>query len=109
MTLRQAGLVAVVITLGVPAALAANATHPYANIDPRVDAGNDTGDSQVERLNQAQLGQFGAAQRPGYPPYARGGRPWVGAPGYARAYPPAARYGAPPPGYYPPPPGTYPQ
>ena len=40
-------------------ASAANARHPYENIDHRVDRGNDTGDSQVERLNQAQLNQTG--------------------------------------------------
>jgi hypothetical protein len=34
---------------------AANADHPYENIDKRNDAGNDTGDSQVESLNRGQL------------------------------------------------------
>ena len=34
---------------------AANADHPYENIDKRNDAGNDTGDSQVETLNRGQL------------------------------------------------------
>jgi hypothetical protein len=37
------------------AAQAANARHPYANIDHRIDAGNDTGDAQVEALNEGQL------------------------------------------------------
>ena len=41
------------------AAQAANAGHPYSNIDRRVDAGNNTGDSQVDRLNQAQLDSNG--------------------------------------------------
>lgn len=71
---------------GAPA-MAANARHPYANIDRRVDAGNDTGDSQVDQLNRAQLDEnfYGGRQEtgpglggypaPGYPmppaPYAR--------------------------------------
>ena len=38
-----------------PACLAANARNPYGNIDPSNDAGNDTGDLQVEALNQAQI------------------------------------------------------
>ena len=37
------------------AAMAADAAHPYANVNRRVDAGNSTGDTQVEGLNQAQL------------------------------------------------------
>ena len=83
--------------------LAANATHPYANIDPRVDAGNDTGDSQVDQLNQAQLEQGSSYQPP--PP-----REYAPSP----AYPPVLGYAAPPayappptymtPTYYPPPP-----
>ncbi len=35
-------------------ALAAHAGAPYANVDHRNDAGNDTGDSQVDQLNAAQ-------------------------------------------------------
>ncbi len=35
--------------------LAANARHPHRNVDHRVDKGGDTGDSQVEKLNQQQL------------------------------------------------------
>jgi len=79
---------------------AADALHPYSHIDHRVDAGNDTGDSRVDALNQAQLD--GAASR---------GARWV--PGTATIYPgrraPAPAYGtygyAPVyPGYpYPPP------
>ncbi|HEX5327151.1 MAG TPA: hypothetical protein VFW75_10830 [Acetobacteraceae bacterium] len=34
---------------------AANARHPYSNVDKRVDKGGDTGDSQVEILNQRSL------------------------------------------------------
>jgi len=35
--------------------LAANADAPYQNVDKRNDAGNDTGNSQVDRLNSGQL------------------------------------------------------
>jgi hypothetical protein len=34
---------------------AAHAGAPYTNVDHRNDAGNDTGDSQVDRLNEQQL------------------------------------------------------
>ena len=34
---------------------AANARKPYSNVNKRNDKGNDTGDSQVDRLNQQQL------------------------------------------------------
>ena len=36
-------------------AQAANAKHPYQNVDHRNDAGNDTGDSKVDALNSGQL------------------------------------------------------
>lgn len=39
----------------VPAAMAANARHPYKNVDRRVDKGGPTGDDQVDKLNQQQL------------------------------------------------------
>jgi hypothetical protein len=45
------------------AAHAANADHPYSNVDHRNDAGNNTGDSQVDRLNQAQLETNGSPGR----------------------------------------------
>ncbi len=41
--------------LGAAPVLAANARHPHRNVDHRVDKGGDTGDSQVEKLNQQQL------------------------------------------------------
>ncbi|MBV9784119.1 MAG: hypothetical protein JO264_09900 [Acidisphaera sp.] len=41
---------------------AANADQPYSNVDHRNDAGNNTGDSQVDRLNS---GQLDANQHPG--------------------------------------------
>ena len=44
-----------------PAAMAANARHPYSNVDRRVDKGGPTGDDQVERLNQVQLDAARAA------------------------------------------------
>ena len=55
-------------------ALAAHAGAPYTNVDPRNDRGNDTGNSQIEGLNQRQLDQnyWPDAQRPGgvpNPPY----------------------------------------
>jgi hypothetical protein len=48
-------------------AVAAHAGAPYTNVDPRNDRGNDTGDSQIEGLNQRQLNQnyWRDAQRPG--------------------------------------------
>ena len=47
-------------------AYAAHAGAPYANVDKRNDAGNDTGDSQVDQLNAAQLNQ-GATPAPAQP------------------------------------------
>ncbi len=38
-------------------AFAAHAGAPYTNVDKRNDAGNDTGDAQVDALNAAQLNQ----------------------------------------------------
>jgi hypothetical protein len=40
---------------GQAAALAADALHPYSNIDHRVDAGNNTGDAMVPQLNERQI------------------------------------------------------
>ena len=54
------------------AAAAADAAHPYSNVNRRVDAGNTTGDAQVESLNQDQLNATGnpGVARPGRPnPY----------------------------------------
>lgn len=65
---------------------AANWQNPYSNVDHRWDNGNDTGDSQIDRLNAQQLDQ-------NY----RG--PWTerapAQPGFGTMPPPA--YGAPPP------------
>ena len=48
-------------------AMAAHAGAAYTNVDPRNDRGNDTGDSQIEGLNERQLDQnyWRDAQRPG--------------------------------------------
>lgn len=44
---------------------AANARNPYQNVDHRNDAGNDTGDSQVDQLNSQQLDEnYHPGQRP---------------------------------------------
>jgi hypothetical protein len=71
-------------------ALPANARNPYSNIDPRVDAGNDTGDRYVDDLNGSQLDRnygYGGAPSPYYAP-----QPYP-APGY---YAPAPYNYAPP-------------
>jgi hypothetical protein len=38
-------------------ALAANARHPYRNVNHANDAGNRKGDSETDKLNQQQLDQ----------------------------------------------------
>lgn len=49
---------ATALLLGLAApAIAANADHPYSNVDKRNDAGNDTGDNRVEGLNSGQLNE----------------------------------------------------
>lgn len=83
-----------------PECLAANVNNPYGNVDHRNDAGNDTGDSQVDRLNEAQLS---GAMQPGFR------RPPSAYPGYAQP----SYYSTPPYGYRPAPygyasPGVYP-
>ena len=67
---------------------AANYKHPYSNVDPRNDAGNDTGDAVTEQLNNAEL------QRP----YGHVARAYPRYPYLARVVPPP-RYYTPPPGY----------
>ncbi len=98
------------------AARAANADHPYSNINPQNDAGNDTGDARVDALNEAQLGGgyrvrprapsgpgygipgYGAADpRASYAPPAYAPRPY-----YPQAYPYPPSYPYPPPYYRPP-------
>lgn len=48
-------------------AWAANADHPDRNVDPRNDAGNDTGNSQVDRLNSGQLDENQGSPARGVP------------------------------------------
>ncbi len=80
---------AVLLATLIPAtAWAANARNPYGNVNRANDAGNDTGDSQVEALNQAQLN---AARGYAPPPVV-----FVPPPPYPYVY-------AAPPPYYPPP------
>ena len=50
---------------------AAHAGAPYQNVDKRNDAGNDTGDSQIDQLNAAQLNQ-GVTPAPAQPMTATG-------------------------------------
>ncbi len=52
-------------------AYAAHAGAPYQNVNKANDAGNDTGDSQVDQLNAAQLNQ-GATPAPAQPITPRG-------------------------------------
>ncbi len=100
----------------VSAALAANARNPYGNVDHRWDAGNDTGDLQIDGLNAQQLNQnyqgpwyVGRPPPPGVrpPPGPPPGYVFVpGGPGYNAAAP---RYAPPPyPAYGPPPYPGYP-
>jgi hypothetical protein len=44
---------------------AAHAGAPYKNVNKQNDAGNDTGDSQVDKLNAQQLNQNYQGQNPG--------------------------------------------
>ena len=115
--MKSVSAMAALAVLVLPAAaMAADAAHPYANVNRRVDAGNSTGDAQVEGLNQAQLngGQPRlAANRAGSPGLSRPGQanpyyPYAPPPdGQARpataAYPAPAYAGAPyaylPPAY----------
>ena len=66
--------VASVLAFAPLSAYAAHAGAPYVNVNPRNDWGNDTGDSQIEGLNERQLDQnyWRNAQQPGgvpNPPY----------------------------------------
>mgnify|MGYP000058205493 CR=1 FL=1 len=87
-----------ILAIGASApAQAANARNPYGNVDRRNDAGNDTGNAEVDRLNDMQLERN--YQGPRYPvgPDLPPGPPA----GYAPTPPPPRGY-APPPGYAPP-------
>jgi hypothetical protein len=76
------------------AGYAANARNPYGNVNHANDAGNDTGDSRVDALNQAQLNGNGVAA-----PNVAPGTVYVPTP---YAYAPPVAYAYPPPVYYPP-------
>ncbi len=95
------------------ACIGADAAHPYSNIDPRVDAGNSTGDDQVDVLNQAELDvlatssrHFRTAPLPAPPPMVAAAPVLGNAPPPLTYYPPP-QYAPPPPYYYPPPPWGY--
>lgn len=88
---RKTTLAALAGLMAPIACLAADASHPYQNVDPTVDAGNNTGDDQVEALNQAELDRLPTPS------------PYVPTGPIAMPYPLAPTYYAPPPVYYPPP------
>lgn len=101
-TIASAALLAATLgALAAPPAQAANARNPYGNVNPRTDAGNDTGNWQTDRLNDAQLGR----NYPGPGPYYPASPPPPPPPRY---YPPPGYYPPPPPYYYPPPGYYYP-
>ena len=52
--LASAAILAVAVFTA-PSAQAANARNPYGNVDRSNDRGNNTGDSEVDRLNDMQL------------------------------------------------------
>jgi opacity protein-like surface antigen len=58
---KLALLTALAATLAAPSiAMAANAKHPYQNVNHKNDAGNTTGDEATAKLNQQQLDQIKA-------------------------------------------------
>ena len=78
---------------------AANARNPYGNVNHANDAGNDTGDSQVQALNQAQLDQAQAPSAP-YPYSYAPARPYAYGTIAPPAYYPAAPVYVTPRAYY---------
>ena len=96
--MRKVALVVTGLVVGVPvAAFAANANNPYSNVDHRNDAGNNTGDAQVEPLNQAQLNGTGLTPAPFRLP----SPPQANATPFTASRPPSAyANAAPPPGAY---------
>ena len=72
-----AGIGMVALALSASPVLAANARHPYTNVDKRIDHGGDTGDSRVEMLNQQQLDAARSANGRQAP---MSGSPMLGAP-----------------------------
>lgn len=55
--LLASGLLALGLMSSPGTAHAANANDPYGNVDKRNDAGNNTGDGQVDKLNSGQLNE----------------------------------------------------
>jgi hypothetical protein len=86
--------------------MAADAAHPYSNVDPRVDAGNSTGDDQVDILNQAELDVLATSARHFARPAPAITAPVEAVTPLPPSYYPPPQY-APPPAYYPPPPWGY--
>jgi hypothetical protein len=84
--------VAALLAFSGPRAFAADAAHPYSNVNHSVDAGNDTGDSQVDQLNQQQLQKNGQSYQGGGSGQGWSGQSGAGAsggrvqPGYAQGY-----------------------
>ncbi len=101
--MRYVLLAAALACLATPASHAANVNNPYGNINPANDAGNDTGDSEVEALNQSQLDSNGIA-RPRHvarPRYARPRNPFAYVPDRTQTYPTTPYQTQPyPPRYY---------
>ncbi len=101
----KAAPVPAAVSVSRPIIAVADARHPYSNIDHSVDAGNDTGDLQVDILNEQQLNEnYRGPYYYGRPP-PPGVRPPAGPPPVAYRPPAPGYYPPPPPGYYPPPPG----
>ncbi len=110
MKLTATTLIMIGLTEAAPPCLAANTNNPYSNANSTNDAGNDTGDSQVEALNQAQIDDGPQPIRPARasprfaPPAYAYAPPETYAPSNeyypSRPYEPARTY-APPPSYEP--------
>ncbi len=61
--MRKAVVIACLFATGLAApALAANARHPYANCDRKIDNCGPTGDNMTDQLNAQQLGGNGGMQ-----------------------------------------------
>lgn len=76
-------LAACVLSAGLASpVLAANATHPYANCDRKVDNCGPTGDDKTDQLNAQQLG--GAPQTAPMPAEPSNGAPMPAGPGTPR-------------------------
>jgi hypothetical protein len=63
-TLLSAFILAASVALVPAASHAAHAGDPDKNVDKRIDRGNDTGDSKVDELNNAQTNHNYNSQNP---------------------------------------------